>query len=76
MRSAWIAVAIAAAAGVTAGLVGRTEDAMAGTKLIEAGAEAPDFRLNDHEGRGVRLSDFRGKAWVALAFFPKAMTGG
>ena len=73
MRGLWIAMALAAAA---AGVFAAGGGAMAGTKLIEAGAEAPDFRLNDHEGRGVRLSDFRGKAWVALAFFPKAMTGG
>ena len=73
MRGAWIgAAAVAAAAGVFAAMGG----AMAGTKTIEVGAEAPDFRLNDHEGRGVRLSDFKGKSWVALAFFPKAMTGG
>jgi cytochrome oxidase Cu insertion factor (SCO1/SenC/PrrC family) len=46
------------------------------TKLVEVGAEAPDFRLNDHEGNGVRLSSFRGKKWVVLAFYPKALTGG
>ncbi len=40
------------------------------------GDEVPDFRLNDHEGRAVRLSDFRGKSWVVLAFYPKALTGG
>ena len=45
-------------------------------KPVEVGAEAPDFRLNDHQGNGVRLSSFRGKSWVALALFPKAMTGG
>jgi cytochrome oxidase Cu insertion factor (SCO1/SenC/PrrC family) len=43
---------------------------------VAAGSEAPDFRLNDHAGKAVRLSEFRGKKWVALAFFPKAMTGG
>ena len=73
MRGAWIAAALAMAG---AGFMVAGGGARAGTKLIETGAEAPDFRLNDHEGRGVRLSDFRGKAWVALAFFPKAMTGG
>ena len=45
-------------------------------KLIEVGAEAPDFRLNDHQGNAVRLSSFRGKKWVVLAFYPKALTGG
>ena len=44
--------------------------------LVEVGAEAADFRLNDHEGRAVRLADFRGKNWVVLAFYPKALTGG
>jgi cytochrome oxidase Cu insertion factor (SCO1/SenC/PrrC family) len=43
---------------------------------VEVGAEVPDFRLNDHEGKAVRLSDFRGKSWVVLAFYPKALTGG
>lgn len=47
-----------------------------GTKGAEVGSPAPDFRLNDHEGRAVRLSEFRGKSWVVLAFFPKAMTPG
>ena len=47
-----------------------------GGGLIAAGTEAPDFRLNDDHGNGVRLSDFRGKKWVVLAFYPKALTGG
>jgi len=47
-----------------------------GKEGVEVGAEAPDFRLNDHEGKAVRLSDFRGKSWVVLAFYPKALTGG
>ena len=70
MRKRLLAAA-AAAATVLGGL------AMAGEgKSPEVGAPAPDFRLNDHAGRAVRLSDFRGKSWVALAFFPKAMTPG
>ena len=47
-----------------------------GNELIATGAEAPDFRLNDDHGNGVRLSEFRGKKWVVLAFYPKALTGG
>jgi peroxiredoxin Q/BCP len=45
-------------------------------RTVEIGKEAPGFRLNDHTGKAVRLEDFRGKSWVVLAFFPKAMTGG
>ena len=44
--------------------------------LVEVGAEASGFRLNDQEGKAVRLADFRGKNWVVLAFYPKALTGG
>ena len=29
---------------------------------------APDFSLQDFQGRAVRLSDFRGKAYVLLVF--------
>jgi peroxiredoxin len=40
------------------------------------GSPAPAFRLNDHEGSAKTLDDLRGKGWLVLAFFPKAMTGG
>jgi peroxiredoxin len=49
---------------------------------IEVGDEAPDFELpatGDAAGKGgprkaVRLSDFRGKKNVVLAFYPAAFT--
>jgi cytochrome oxidase Cu insertion factor (SCO1/SenC/PrrC family) len=37
---------------------------------------APDFTLNDTEGKPVTLSKLREKGPVILAFFPKAFTGG
>jgi cytochrome oxidase Cu insertion factor (SCO1/SenC/PrrC family) len=37
---------------------------------------APDFALTDTEGQTVRLSDFRGKKNVVLAFYVLAFTGG
>ena len=37
------------------------------TKLITPGELAPDFELEDIEGRLVRLSEFRGKP-VVLSF--------
>ncbi len=44
---------------------------------IQVGAEAPDFELpssetleNDRPGKPIRLSDFRGKKSVVLAFYP------
>jgi peroxiredoxin Q/BCP len=39
--------------------------------MIEPGQDAPDFELPDQDGRGIKLSDFRGHT-VALSFYPKA----
>jgi len=43
---------------------------------LKVGDEAPDFTLPDTNGKPVKLSDFRGKKPVVLAFFPAAFTGG
>ena len=43
---------------------------------LKAGDKAPDFTLTDTEGKPVRLSDFRGKKNVVLAFYVLAFTGG
>jgi peroxiredoxin len=43
---------------------------------LKVGDEAPDFTLPDTAGKQVKLSDFRGKKTVVLAFFPAAFTGG
>jgi len=40
------------------------------------GQPAPDFTLNDQNGHPVRLSDFRGKKSVVLAFYIRAFTPG
>jgi peroxiredoxin Q/BCP len=40
-----------------------------------AGAAAPDFRLQDQNGKWQQLKDYRGK-WVALYFYPKDQTPG
>lgn len=38
--------------------------------MIEVGAKAPDFKLKDHFGREVTLSQFAGKRNVMLLFYP------
>src|SRR5579871_2161901 len=43
---------------------------------LKVGDEAPDFTLPDTDGKPVKLSDFRGKKTVVLAFFVAAFTGG
>ena len=43
---------------------------------LKVGDEAPDFTLPDDSGSQVKLSSFRGKKNVALAFYIFAFTGG
>jgi peroxiredoxin len=40
----------------------------------KVGERAPDFALKSHLGNTVRLSDYRGKRNVVIAFFPLAWT--
>jgi hypothetical protein len=41
---------------------------------LQVSDAAPDFRLPDHRGGYVRLSDYAGKSNVVIAFFPAAFT--
>jgi peroxiredoxin len=41
---------------------------------LQAGEQAPDFELRSHTGNTVKLSDFRGRKNVVLAFHPLAFT--
>jgi peroxiredoxin len=43
---------------------------------LKVGDTAPDFTLRGTNGQNIKLSDFRGKKAVVLAFFPAAFTGG
>jgi peroxiredoxin len=43
---------------------------------LKVGDAAPDFTLPSTTGEQVKLSSFRGKKNVVLAFFPAAFTGG
>jgi len=43
---------------------------------LKVGDRAPDFALTDQQGHTVRLSDFRGKKAMVLAFYIKASTPG
>lgn len=40
----------------------------------KVGEEAPDFTLLSHLDKEVKLSDYRGKKNVVLAFYPLAFT--
>jgi len=43
---------------------------------LSVGDPAPDFQLPGSDGKTYRLSDYRGKQAVVLAWFPKAYTYG
>src|SRR5262245_4100227 len=43
---------------------------------LKPGDIAPDFSLPGSDGKLYKLSDFRDKQVVVLAWFPKAFTGG
>ena len=43
---------------------------------LKVGDQAPDFTLQASDGKTYKLSDFRGKQAVVLAWFPKAFTQG
>jgi len=48
----------------------------AGAEEPKVGEAAPDFELKASDGKTYKLSDFKGKKAVVVAWFPKAFTGG
>jgi peroxiredoxin len=44
--------------------------------FLKVGDMAPDFTLRSNQGATVKLSDYRGKQNVLLAFYVLAFTGG
>ena len=47
-----------------------------GAEPPKVGDPAPDFSLQGSDGKTHKLSDYKGKKAVVLAWFPKAFTGG
>jgi thioredoxin-dependent peroxiredoxin len=43
---------------------------------LRVGDPAPDFSLPGSDGKTYKLSDYKGKQAVVLAWFPRAFTGG
>ena len=46
------------------------------SKQPEVGDPAPNFELKGSDGITYKLTDFKGKKAVVVAWFPKAFTGG
>lgn len=72
-----VALALAAGgAGIVRAQTGAAQQMVAKTHL-KVGDMAPDFTLQSTAGQPpVKLSDFRGKKSVVLAFYVLAFTGG
>jgi peroxiredoxin Q/BCP len=70
-KSAMLSVCIGLAAWLSNG-AGSTQAAEA----LKVGDPAPNFELPGSDGKTHKLSDFKGKKAVVLAWFPKAFTGG
>jgi peroxiredoxin Q/BCP len=52
-------------------------DALVGSGTgLASGTKAPDFTLNDQDGKAVRLADFHGKQNVVVYFYPRDDTPG
>lgn len=43
---------------------------------LKVGDEAPNFEMKGSDGKSYKLSDFKGKQAVVIAWYPKAFTGG
>lgn len=61
---------------VNSGNSGASQQPSAPQTQLKVGEMAPDFTLTDTNGQPVKLSDFRGKKNVTLAFYVLAFTGG
>lgn len=66
-------VTLIAAASVA--LVARQADAADGP-MLKKGDVAPGFTLKGSDGKSYKLSSFKGKKAVVIAWYPKAFTGG
>ena len=60
--SALVAVAVATVVGMA--------------EPLKVGDDAPNFELKGSDGKTYKLSDFKGKKPVVIAWYPKAFTGG
>jgi cytochrome oxidase Cu insertion factor (SCO1/SenC/PrrC family) len=85
MRRRFKSLSTLALAGMTAVAIAQQPTAPAKTEAakppaphthLKVGDLAPDFTLRDQNNQPVKLSDFRGKKNVVLAFYVLAFTDG
>jgi thioredoxin-dependent peroxiredoxin len=49
---------------------------LAGAAELKSGDDAPNWEMKGTDGKTYKLSDFKGKKAVVVAWYPKAKTGG
>ena len=62
--------------GALASTLSAQDDAGQNRVELKVGDMAPEFELPGTDGKKHRLSDYRGKGWVIVAWYPMALTGG
>jgi peroxiredoxin Q/BCP len=72
LTTGFVAVLVAAALAQS----GPPQGPPAVPTVVKVGDMAPDFTLQGTDGKTHRLSEYRGKQAVVVAWFPKAFTGG
>ena len=78
-RRAWILfllISVSAASVLAQQTTTTTQQPAPPKTHLQVGQPAPDFTLTDTAGKEVKLSDFKGKKNVVLAFYVLAFTGG
>ena len=58
------------------GIIANAQNPIPPKTTLKVGDAAPDFTLPSTSGEKVKLSDFKGKKNVVLAFYVLAFTGG
>ena len=62
--------------GLALSLGGNPLEAAEEVKALKVGDKAPDFELPGSDGKTYKLSDFKDKKVVVVAWYPKAFTPG
>ena len=76
MRFLTTAALLAIAAATVAAQTPATTSSTTTAAELKVGDQAPNFTLQASDGKTYKLSDFKGKKSVVVAWFPKALTAG